>query len=104
MHAFSGNITAAALIFAGNLIDFINKNDPVVFNSLDSRLSNCIVVQQFIALFIHEDLISVADGHLFGFIFIAEGLAKQIAEADHPHLCSRHAGNINGGHRGITVV
>ena len=56
LHPFPGNIRALTAVFAGNLIDFIQKNDTVLFDLFDGQLDDTIHVHEVLGLFLRQSL------------------------------------------------
>ena len=44
------------MITAGDLINFINKNNPILLNTMDRFVHHCIHVNQFIGFFLGQHL------------------------------------------------
>ena len=104
LHAFAADVGAAPLGAHGDFVDFVEKDDAVVFGSGNGLFDHLFLVQQLIALVIDQRLVGLGDRHLFRRRLLAEGLAHHVAQVEHAHLGAGHAGDVEGGHAGTAAI
>ena len=96
LHAFAGDIAAAALFGArADLVDLVEEDDAVVLDRLDRLAHDGVIVEQLVGFFGDQRIMRGGHGHAAR-RGAAAHLAEDVAEIEHAHLRARHAGNLEG--------
>ncbi len=97
MNPFAADIGAAAPGAASNLVDLVQKHDPIFFNRADRLARDGVIIDQLVGLFINQRLVSVFHccAHAFG--ASAHRFAQHVGQVDHPHRATA-AGDIHHRH------
>ena len=92
LHTFAAHIGPGPVLGSRNLVDFVQEHDAVLFDRLDRRAVQFIVIDQAVAFFLDQDVMALGHAHATLLLDIAERLAEEFAEVDHADVGSRHAG------------
>src|ERR1700730_4368358 len=79
LHALARDIAAATPLSRANLVDLVEKHDPIVFDLADRLLNDLILIDHFVAFLDDQGGVGVLDRGEPRFWAIAERLAENIA-------------------------
>ena len=97
MHTFPRDIRATAGFAAGDLIDFIEKDDPGVFHPFDGQFNDLIHIDEPLRFLLHEDLPSLGDLDLTALGPLRQHGAQHIAQVEVHILHSGSGKNLDHG-------
>jgi hypothetical protein len=102
LHSLAADIGAARLGPRADLVDLVEKDDPVLLHRLDGGGLHRLVVQELVGFLTHQDIVALGDRQPLALRPPAEGLAKEIAQV-HAAAARRHSGDLHHRKGGARV-
>ena len=97
LHALAADIGALPFGAGANLVDFIEKDDAVIFDGIDGVLDDLILIEKLVAFFGQKQLMTGLHGGAARLGASAESLAQHVGKIDDAGRGARHSGNIEAG-------
>ena len=80
LHALAGDVRAAGLRTAGDLVDLVDEKDAILLRLVNGLAGGLVHVDELADLFLLEDLARLDDRHLADLLFLGHQPAEHIAE------------------------
>ena len=97
LHAFAADRAATDFGIDRDLVNLVEEDDAVVLDPLDGGPGQVFLVDQVVGLFLDQLFVGVFDLELALDLALPQA-AEHVAEVDHPHLRTGHAGDIERWH------
>ena len=95
LHALSRDVRSAVLRGAGDLVDFVNKNDAALLHPLLGAFGQGFLIHQLARLFLNQHVEGVADFHLAAAAARRKSLAEHILDLAAHLFHARNGENVD---------
>jgi hypothetical protein len=104
LHALAADIGTLAVGAGGDLVDFVEEHDAVLFDRFDGKLHHLVLVDQLVAFLGDQHAVGIGNRRAPRLLPPAHCLAEHLVEIDHTDRRTGHAGQIEGRQTALPVL